>query len=228
MQPVQALSEIAESAGVPYLSDACQAVGQIPIDVARLRCDFLSGTARKFLRGPRGIGFLYVSDRALKRGDFPLYIDMRGAEWVSPDRFEPVASAQRFENWEFPYSLVLGLGEAAHYALSIGVERAGRRARELAFRLRAALSEMPAVRVLDRGIDLSAIVTADMAGRDAQELSKLLRQRGINTSASRRDYAIIDMDEKGVSSALRLSPHYYITEDEIDTAIDALRSLSSH
>jgi selenocysteine lyase/cysteine desulfurase len=228
MQPVEALGEIAESAGVPYLIDACQAVGQIPIDVARLRCDFLSGTARKFLRGPRGIGFLYVSDRALKRGDFPLYIDMRGAEWVSPDRFEPVASAQRFENWEFPYSLVLGLGEAAHYALSIGVERAGRRARELAFRLRAALSEMPAVRVLDRGIDLSAIVTADMAGRDAQELSKLLRQRGINTSASRRDYAIIDMDEKGVSSALRLSPHYYITEDEIDTAIDALRSLSSH
>src|SRR5256885_9891553 len=207
MQPVQALSEIAESAGVPYLSDACQAVGQIPIDVARLRCDFLSGTARKFLRGPRGIGFLYVSDRALKRGDFPLYIDMRGAEWVSADRFAPVEDARRFENWEFPYSLVLGLGEAARYALSVGVERGGRRARELALRLRGALRELRGVRVLDRGADLAAIVTADVAGWDAAELSKLLRERGMNSSASLRAYAVIDMDEKRAASALRLSPH---------------------
>ena len=225
MQPVEILGELAESAGVPYLIDACQAVGEIPVDVARLRCDFLSATARKFLRGPRGIGFLYVSDRALKRGDFPLYIDMRGADWVSADSFEPAPDARRFENWEFPYSLVLGLGEAARYALSVNVERGGRRARELAATLRTKLHGLPGFRVLDRGKELAAIVTVEVAGWDAAEVVTLLRQRNINTSASLRAYSVIDMDEKRAASALRLSPHYYNTKEELGTALDALKSL---
>ena len=225
MQPVETLGEIAEAAGVPYLVDACQAVGEIPVDVAKLRCDFLSATARKFLRGPRGIGFLYVSDRALKRGDFPLYIDMRGADWVSADTFQPAPDARRFENWEFPYSLVLGLGEAARYALDVGVARGGGHARQLAAHLRDKLRAVPGVRVLDRGKELAAIVTIEVVGWDATELSKLLRTRGINTSASLRAYAVIDMDEKRAASALRLSPHYYNTEDELAAAVEALRSL---
>src|SRR6202790_2284717 len=226
MQPVEALGEVAEAAGVPYLVDGCQAVGQIPVDVSRLRCDFFSGTARKFLRGPRGIGFLYVSDRALKRGDFPLYIDMRGADWVSADDFAPAPDARRFENWEFAYSLVLGLGEAAHYAVSVGVERGGRRARDLAATLRRKLTEVSGIRVLDRGSELAAIVTIEVAGWDATELSRLLRTRGINTSASLRAYAVIDMDEKRAASALRLSPHYYNTEEEIDRVVEQLKAVT--
>jgi selenocysteine lyase/cysteine desulfurase len=225
MQPVETLGEIAEAAGVSYLVDGCQAVGQLPVDVAKLRCDFFSATARKFLRGPRGIGFLYVSDRALQRGDFPLYIDMRGADWVSADSFAPAPDARRFENWEFAYCLVLGLGEAARYALAVGIDRASQRARALAASLRSKLGGVPGARVLDRGKDLAAIVTVDVAGWDAAQLSKLLRQRGINTSASLRAYAVIDMDEKRAASALRLSPHYYNTEDEVDAAVEALRSL---
>jgi selenocysteine lyase/cysteine desulfurase len=227
MQPAQSLGEIADAAGVPYLVDGCQAVGQIPVDVTKLRCDFFSGTARKFLRGPRGIGFLYVSDRALKRGDFPLYIDMRGADWVSADNLAPAPDARRFENWEFAYSLVLGLGEAARYALEVGVERGGKRARELAATLRRSLSGLSGIRMLDRGDELAAIVTVQVAGWDATELSKLLRTRGINSSASLRAYAVIDMDEKGAASALRLSPHYYNTEEEIDRVAEQLRAVSS-
>ena len=227
VQPVETLGEVAETAGVPYLVDGCQAVGQIPVNVAKLRCDFFSGTARKFLRGPRGIGFLYVSDRALQRGDSPLYIDMRGADWVSADDFAPAPDARRFENWEFAYSLVLGLGEAARYALAVGVERGGGRARDLATTLRRKLAEVSGIRVLDRGSDLAALVTVEVAGWDATELSKLLRTRGINTSASLRAYAVIDMDEKRVSSALRLSPHYYNTEEEIERAVAELRSVTA-
>jgi selenocysteine lyase/cysteine desulfurase len=227
MQPVETLGNIAEASGVPYLVDACQAVGQIPIDVFKLKCDFLSATARKFLRGPRGIGFLYVSDRALKRGDFPLYIDMRGADWVSADTFRPAPDARRFENWEFPYSLVLGLGEAARYALHVGIDRGGERARQLAAVLRDKLKAVPGVRVLDRGNQLAAIVTIAFAGWDATELSERLRKRGINTSASLRAYAVIDMDEKRASSALRLSPHYYNTEDELNSVVEALQSLTA-
>jgi len=227
MQPVAAIGEIAEAAGIPYLVDGCQAVGQIQVDVAKLRCDFFSGTARKFLRGPRGIGFLYVSDRSLKRGDFPLYIDMRGADWVSADDFAPAPDARRFENWEFAYSLVLGLGEAARYALEVSVERGGRRARDLAATLRGKLSGLNGIRVLDRGLELAAIVTVEVPGWDATDLSKLLRTKGINTSASLRAYAVIDMDEKRAASALRLSPHYYNTEEEIDRAVETLRALTA-
>ncbi len=220
IQPVETIGEIAAEAGVPYLVDACQAVGQLPIDVERLHCDFLSATARKFLRGPRGIGFLYVSDRALQRGDAPLYIDMRGASWVTADTFELAPDARRFENWEFAYALLLGLGAAARYAIAQGIERCSARTIMLADNLRSKLSQT--ARVLDRGEKRGAIVTADF-GRSAAKIVAELHERHINTSATYRAWAVLDMDEKGVKSALRMSPHYYNTEEELDALIDALR-----
>lgn len=227
VQDVAGVGAVCEAEGVPYLVDACQAIGQIPIDVSRLQCDYLSVTARKFLRGPRGIGFLYVSDRALARGDYPLFVDMRGAQWAEKERFALVESARRFEDWEFPYALVLGLGAAARYALGVGVDFGGRRAAMLAAMLRERLAAIAGVRVLDRGRDRCAIVTVDVAGRDASELVESLRTRGINTTASLRWYGIIDFDEKGTTSALRLSPHYYNTESEIEAAVDAVREILS-
>jgi selenocysteine lyase/cysteine desulfurase len=225
IQPVEALGALAEAAGVPYLIDACQAFGQLPIDVARLRCDFLSATARKFLRGPRGIGFLYVSDRALARGAFPLYIDMRGGAWRGADSFELAPDAKRFENWEFAYALVLGLGAAARYASAVGVERGGGRARQLAASLRATLRQRPGYRVLDRGAELAAIVTVEVPGWRAPELVLKLRERGINTSASMREYAVLDMDDKRAATALRISPHYFNTEAELEALSAALDAL---
>jgi selenocysteine lyase/cysteine desulfurase len=220
IQPVEAIGEIAQESGVPYLVDACQAVGQMPIDVGRLRCDFLSATARKFLRGPRGIGFLYISDRALKRGDAPLYIDMRGADWIAADAFELTPDARRFENWEFSYALVLGLGAAARYAVDAGVERCSARAWMLAERARQGLSKF--ARVLDRGEKRGAIVTVDL-GRDASEIVAELHTKHINTSATFRQWAILDMTDKRAESALRISPHYYNTEEEVDAAVEGIR-----
>ncbi len=227
VQPVEEVGRVCEEAGVPYLVDACQAVGQIPIDVARLHCDYLAATARKFLRGPRGIGVLYVSDRALAQGRAPLYVDMRGARWTGPDEYALAEDATRFENWEFAYALVLGLGEAARYALGAGVEEAGRRAAELAVYARERLAALEGIRVLDRGPRLCAIVTAEVAGMDADQVVRELRDWGINTSATRREYAVIDMDQKHATSAVRISPHYFNTRQEIDTAVAALRGLAS-
>lgn len=226
VQPVEAVGAICKDAGVPYLVDGCQAVGQMPVDVGSLDCDFFSATARKFLRGPRGIGFLYVSDAALARGVYPLALDMRGAQWVAPDRFAPVADAKRFENWEFAYALVLGLGEAARYARRVGAEIARRRAWDLAAYARDRLATLDGVTVLDRGARRCAIVTATIAGRTGAELVERLRETGINTSAIERDFAVIDMDEKGVASGLRISPHYYNTRDEIDRLVGAITPLA--
>jgi len=222
VQDVAAVGQVCRALDVPYLVDACQAVGQVPIDVTALHCDYLSATGRKFLRGPRGIGFLYVSDRALARGDYPLLVDMRGARWVADDQFALVDSAQRFEDWEFPYALVLGQGEAARYALEVGVETASTRAWTLAARLRRALEGIEGVRVLDRGATRCAIVTMAAPRGTPQALVDYLMERRINTVASLREYGRYDFGEKGVDGAVRLSPHYYNTEAEVDAAAEAV------
>lgn len=227
VQPVEKVGEICAAAGVPYLVDACQTAGQIPIDTGRLRCDFLSATARKFLRGPRGIGFLYVSDRALVRGAYPLLVDMRGARWVEADRFELAEDARRFENWEFSYALVLGLGAAARYALETDVETGGGRARRLAALCRERLAGIDGLRVLDRGPELCAIVTVEVRGREAGDIVRALRQRKIHTSSAQRGSAVIDMDRKQATSAVRISPHYYNTEAEIGEVAEALAEMAA-
>jgi selenocysteine lyase/cysteine desulfurase len=227
VQPVEDVGRICQEAGVPYLVDACQAVGQMPIDVQRIGCDYLAATSRKFLRGPRGVGFLYVSDTRLEAGAHPLLVDMHGATWVEADAFDLTPDARRFETWEFAYALVLGLGAAAAYALDVGLATARDRARELAAYARTRLATVPEVRVLDRGPELCAIVTAAVAGRDAKEIKLALRARGINTSSPEREDAVIDMDEKQASSALRISPHYYNTKEEIDTAVEGLEEVLS-
>src|SRR5258708_1328879 len=116
VQDAAAVGAVCAELGTPYLVDACQAVGQMRVDVRALGCDFLAATGRKFLRGPRGTGFLYVSDRMLERGAAPLFVDMRGANWTDPDAFRLADGARRFENFEFAYALTLGLGAAVRYA----------------------------------------------------------------------------------------------------------------
>lgn len=225
VQDVVAVGKLCADAGVPYHVDACQAAGQIPIDMATLDCDYLSVTGRKFLRGPRGIGFLYASDRALHRGDFPLFIDMRGAVWSAPGEFTVADGARRFEDWEFPYALVLGLGAAARYANAVGVA-GGHRAFALAARLRAGLATIPGVRVLDRGTNPCAIVTADVAGHDGAEIKRRMLEHRVNVVSTLRWFGQYDFAEKKVESGVRLSPHYFNTEAEVDQAIGVLREIS--
>jgi selenocysteine lyase/cysteine desulfurase len=227
VQDVEAVGRVCSDFEVPYLIDACQAVGQMPIDVQQLNCDYLSVTARKFLRGPRGIGFLYAADRALARGDYPLFVDMRGACWVNAGEFKIDPTARRFEDWEFPYALVLGLGEAVRYALEVGVADAQTRAWELARYARSRLQAIRGIRLFDRGHRQCAIVTAAVAGWPGGEIVQELATRGINTSASLREYGILDFDVKGVDSVVRISPHYYNTSAEIDQLAHAMTEISA-
>ena len=222
VQPAEPIGEICREADIPYILDACQAVGQMPVDVGRLHCDYLAAATRKFMRGPRGVGFLYVSDRALEAGAYPLTVDMHGADWTDPETFALKPDARRFEQWEISHALVLGAGAAAGYALEVGIGKARERSWGLAASVRERLAEMDGIRVLDRGPSLCAIATAELGGRNAEQVKLALRARGINTSSPLREDAVIDMDEKRAASAIRISPHYYNTADEIDRALAAL------
>lgn len=225
VQDVAAIGSICRTRDVLYVVDACQSVGQMPVDVAEIGADFLAVTARKFLRGPRGVGFLYVSDGVLDSELEPLFPDLHGADWIAEDLYQPAPDASRFENWEFPYALVLGLGTAVRYALDVGLRWVSDRVRRLAAKTRADLETLDGVDVLDRGPELCAIVTAYVTGWDPGDLVEALRKRGVNTSSLTRASGVLDFDEKGVEGALRISPHYYNTEDEIETLISALDEL---
>ena len=226
VQNVADIGAICRQQDTLYLVDACQSVGQMPLDVEHIGCDFLSATARKFLRGPRGLGFLYISDRALDAGLEPLFPDLYGADWIDADVFQPLPDARRFENWEFPFALVLGLGRAADYALDLGLEPIRHRSWALAASARDGLAEIDGVRVLDRGSEPCAIVTIAAEGHDAASLVHSLRAQGINTSLSMRDYAILDFDDQGVEGAVRISPHYYNTEEEIEAVVAGVAELT--
>lgn len=228
IQNVEAVGQLCRQNDILYLVDACQSAGQLPLDVEKIHCDFLSATFRKFLRGPRGAGFLFVSDRVLMSGMAPVFLDLFSAQWVEADEYEPMPDARRFELWEKPYALVLGASACAEYATNLGLENIAKRVGELAAYCRQQLATIAGVRVLDKGPQLCGIVTFHVKGGDGQALRAALHEKGINNSAAPRFAALIDFDQKGVTWALRLSPHYYNTHEEMDVAIGALREILSH
>jgi len=225
VQPVKQIGEIASNYDTLYLLDACQSIGQMKLNLEELKCDFLSVTSRKFLRGPRGSGFLYVSDKVLADGLEPLFIDMRGAQWIEKDIYKQADDAKRFEDWEFAYALVLGNRYAIEYCLNVGEDRIWQRIKTLSAYMRQKLALIDKVRVLDRGLELGGLVTFNVAGSDPVYLTGELLKRKINVVPSYRNFAVIDFDEKNVTWAIRASPHYYNTVDEIDLFIEAVKEI---
>ena len=208
-----------------YILDACQSAGQMKLDVKELKCDFLSITIRKFLRGPRGTGFLYISDKALNFGLEPLFIDMRGAEWIEKDEYKQQPDAKRFEDWEFAYALVLGSKVAIEYCLKIGEDKIWKQIQALSNYMRTELSKINKVRVLDKGPEVGGLVTFTVDDSNPKYIVDELLKRKINVVPSFRNFAVIDFDEKGVKWAIRASPHYYNTVEEIDLFIDAVKEI---
>ena len=222
VNPVAEAGAVAREYGIPYLVDACQSAGQIPLDVDAIGCDALSVTGRKFLRGPRGTGFLYVRRELLERLEPPL-IDMRAADWVAPDRYELRTDGRRFEEWEQDYAGKVGLARAIDYALRCGLDEIWERARTLGARLRDQLAEIDGVTVRDAGVEKCAIVTFDVAGISADELRESLLRARINVSVSDTSSAVIESIERGLPDLVRASPHYYNTEDELDRLVESVR-----
>ena len=221
VNPAREIGAATREAGVPYLLDACQSVGQLPVDVDAIGCDFLSATGRKYLRGPRGTGFLYVRPSMLDQLE-PPFLDLHAAAWTAPDRYEIRPDARRFENWETNYAAKIGLGVAIDYALSWGIEAIEARVVALAGRLRELLGGVDGVSVHDQGQRQCGIVTFTVAGVPSDEVQRRLAERGVNVSVSLVEYARLDLTPRGLPDLTRASVHYYNTEDELLRLIEAL------
>lgn len=222
VNPAAEVGRLCREAGVMFVLDACQSAGQMPLDVDELGCTVLTATGRKFLRGPRGTGFLYMR-RDLVPHVEPVMLDLHAATWTAPGRYEVREDARRFEMWEHDVAARIGLGVAVDHALGWGLDAIVERDTALAAGLRERLAELPGVTVRDRGERLSAITTFTVDGLDPDDLRVRLRAEGINVSVSTLGSAQLDLSNRGLESVVRASVHYVTTDEELDRFADAVR-----
>ena len=224
VNPAAEVGAMAKAHGAWYLLDACQSAGQRPLDVEELQCDFLAFTGRKFLRGPRGTGALYVRGSVLDQLADPTFIDSHSADWVADDAYELHPGAERYELFESPVAARVGLGVAIRYALDLGLDAIAQRTTHLGETLRQRVLSTGGV-VHDQGTDRCGIVVFSVPGIDPAAAVAALRRRRIHTSLAQSRTAMPDLGARGIPTAIRASVHYYNTDDEIDAFIAALGEL---
>jgi selenocysteine lyase/cysteine desulfurase len=219
VNPVDEVTAKAREAGALVLLDACQSTGQL--DLRGYDYDMLVCTGRKWLRGPRGTGALVVRDEARKKLR-PRLMDHSAAAWAAPDRYEPRDDARVFELWEFSVADRLGLIAAARYALDRGVDVIEAEVADRAKRLRDGLRAIPGITVRDLGERQAGIVTFTSEHVPALELKERLWARNVAVTVSLRGSTMIDMTKRGLDEVVRASPHYFVTHEEIDQALERI------
>ncbi len=224
VNPVHEVGRLAQRYGIPFLLDATQSIGQVPLDVEALGCDVLVATGRKYLRGPRGTGLLYVRRSLLEHLEPPV-LDLHAATLTSPHTYEVRPDARRFETWEQFYAGKVALGAAIRYALGWGLEAIRERVYALGAALRQRLRQIPGIRVTDVGVEQSGIVTFQVGSRPATEIRDALRSQGIHVSVSSGSGSLVLFQALGLQEVVRASVHYYNTEDEVERFAAALRAL---
>jgi selenocysteine lyase/cysteine desulfurase len=226
VNPVEEIGALAREHGIFYIVDACQSAGQIALDVNRIQCDVLTATSRKFLRGPRGAGFLYVRNAVLDSMHPPM-IDLYSARWLAQDRYELRADARRFENWENNYAAKLGLGRAIDYALDVGIDAIEQEVTRLSALLRERLAAIPGVTVQDIGMRKCGIVTFSMADIEASAIEAHLRENSILVSVSSPSSTLLDASRRQLPPLVRSGVHYYNTESELEALVNAVSEMDS-
>ncbi|MGB0840135.1 MAG: aminotransferase class V-fold PLP-dependent enzyme [Chitinophagales bacterium] len=218
------IGKIAKAHDILYLVDACQSIGQLPFDVKEVQCDFCSATSRKYLRGPRGLGFLYVKKGVLEQLT-PPYYDMLATTWKSKDDLELNHIAKMYENFERPMALIVGFAEAIDYQNRLGIHNTWERIQELAAYLRKGLQHIKGVTVQDIGQKQCGIVTFTKSNHTPADIKATLLKEKVNTSVSYPFSSLLDMERRGLDAVVRASVHYYNTHEEIDHLLALVEDL---
>jgi len=226
MIPIVEIGKIARRHSLLYLVDACQSAGHVPIDVKEIGCDMLSVTGRKYLRAPRGTGFLYVR-KEVQDQIKPIFMDNHATDWVNLNDYQLRNDARRYELYEKNRALTLGLGKAIEYALNIGLDRIWDRIQYLSALLRVQLAQTDGVTVHDFGDKQCGIVTFSVEGFDAATIKSRLAEDRINVTAGKAVSTLIYMEKNHLESVVRASVHYYNTEEEIQILCKSLEAIRS-
>ena len=225
VNPAKAIGKIAKKHNIPFLLDACQSLGQIPVDVQEIGCDILCGTGRKYLRGPGGTGLLYVSKNILDKLEPPM-LDQHAAALVAPNNYQIQNNARRFESWEHNIAGKVGLNTAIEYALSFGLNNIKNRIYDLAAILRQKINTIEDITCMDEGLEKCGIVTFQSNKFSPQAIKMHLAKHNINVSIADGSGPFVDYHNRRIKALVRASVHYYNTEEEIDFFINCLNKIA--
>lgn len=222
VQPAAAVGQVARDAGVMFMLDACQSVGQLRVDVDELNADICTFTGRKFLRAPRGCGMIYVRPETLEKLGSHVGLDAGSSDWSSPWEIDLTPKTRRFTPFEMTIAAKVGMGVAFDYLNVLGIDQVEQRVVELAGTMRTRLDEIDHITVHDLGTYRCGIVTFNSTRHSAVEMKSILAKRRINVSVTSAESAQFDLPKRGISEMVRASAHYFNTDDEIDQLIAAL------
>lgn len=223
INPVREMAGIAHSFGAIFLVDGAQSAPHMPIDVDYLGCDFFALSGHK-MYGPTGIGVLYGKRDLLS--SMPPY--QGGGNMIKSVRLNETLyedTPDRFEAGTANIADAIGLGAAADYLLSIGMENIQRHERELTVYLMNGLSKVPGIHLVGTAENKTSVVAFTHEGWDPKSIGQYLDRRGIATRAGH--HCAMPVHERfGLSGTSRASIGLYNTYEELDILIDAIRELS--
>ncbi len=207
-----------------YAVDLAQSLGQLPIDVGAIGCHLAFAPGRKFLRAPRGTGVLYLAASVAETLE-PLAVDLTTATTITAGGYELAPGVARFGLFEHSVALRLGLGEAARHAVARGLTRISAEVQARTTEVVELVAATPGFELLAPP-PLSGIVSVTHERLDPDQVRAHLRDQGVSTWVAAVGGSPLDQAARLARPAVRISPHYSTTDDEVERLARALRALA--
>ena len=222
--PIRQASDLAHEKGVPVLVDGAQSVGQYAVDVKGLACDFYVGSGHKWLLGPSGTGYVYITSSEIEGFHANFIPDYH--PWTFPDAPKPaLTAAARAEIGTVNHAVIIGLGHAVRIINEIGLDTIESHVSELTRMLREAVVEMPGVNVLTpmepgASAGITTLSFDGMVDTDLQGLvGRLFENHGVHVKFQWLTADPPYHDKVG----MRISVAGFNTAEEVDRLVNGLR-----